>query len=1035
MLSVIVNNIRLQLRKGTSVLVDYVSPLLSNGIEESQSDAYEVPTQGNEEALAHVGELSLADREVVFDKARTEHDGIPLNTGVVTVLASDSTSTRLGFQVDGFAELIAGLRLPDLLAGERIDLLEELNNGISFETRPGVTEGGNCQFPMFLAPNLHGNERPKWNPQPSSWNSASSYSENDLVSFTTYEPVERTAVYQCLTGGAGAGESPATHPAKWRRTSFALANAWDRVAGQHYLNTLSADFYSLVPWFYLKWVIRKALGAIGFTATGDVMNDPRLDVLLLPNTTSIDAARPSDPLYYFRATQNTTTPFVPNTLNIVRAQDETTAPNQDANSVWDPVNHRWTCPAAGTFTLRFAGTMNRYGTTPDSSWTPYTEAMLIDGTGAVVQTLELPSVLPWDLQRTATFTLTLGAGDVGRTFRCTMRQMARRLVAQPGGAIYSYTNLWPTVPSDVFTAATVDGWQNGAAPGVAVPDQYIQPDRHVPDVELGAFLLAIGDALNVEWVPDMAARKLQLNYKERVLERLEKNTSYHDHRLIGQVEQNFDRRVTGMRLRWDIDQADDVPDNASEYFTDEDLAVPQALGQWALLRSTREILKSAFRTDVGFFYWQVVGYYVPSVTVGDAQNPTEITPACKPVHMTQVMLDGKRYLVPVLKDAGTSAYYHNQGDRSTIWLCAYAPMKSSDGTVTGVPGARSWSYGWDSTDVVDSNLLLDSMDESAPGIFQRCWQSWMAMLTTAEAVTMDLLLDLPFIIGRQWHRAMHMLGQRYLVERLPVELHTDRRDLVSRGAYALRLRGYSPQPQRTVFVCAGPGYGSVTTNAGGSLVAMTEDGYATVRLASNGTLNTQADGYPMPLTGVSSYCLWASDAAGQVRNGLLELYNYDGGITGLYLEGLLELAFLDTLSAELSVLQLPPSGNLVILSAPSAQLVGLDLTGQTALWQIYATFGSQATALDFSDCLDMETIQITGENLANIVPPPNQTLRSVALVGALTSASVDAIINALDPTFSGIVCDLSGGTNAPRTSASDDNYNAVIANGGTILTN
>jgi hypothetical protein len=619
-----------------------------------------------------------------------------------------------------------------------------------------------------------------------------------------------------------------------------------------------------------------------------------------------------------------------------------------------------------------------------------------------------------------------------------MRQMAKRLVAQPGGSFYSYANLWPTVASDVFTAATVDGWQNGAAPGVAVPDQYIHPERHVPDVELGAFLLAIGDALNVEWVPDMAARTLALNYKERVLERLEKNTTYHDHRLLGDVEQNFDRRTTGMRLRWDVDQAEEVPENPSEYFTDQDLPVPLALGQWALLRSTREILKSAFRTDVGYFYWQAVGYYVPSVTVGDAVNALEITPACKPVHMTQVMLDGKHYVVPVLNDAGTSAYYHNKGDRSTIWLCAYAPMRSSDGTVTGVPGARSWAYGWDSDDVVDSNLLLDHAEEAAPGIFQRCWQSWMAMLTTAEAVTMDLLLDLPFLISRQWHRALHILGQRYLVERMPVELHTDRRELVSRGAYALRLRGYSPQPMPTVFVCAGPGYGSFTTLEGLALEVTTTEGYATARRATDGALTTVEDLTALSPENPGAYCLWASDDAGDKVGEITGLSDTAGpSLLSIDLRGFggLLTVFLDS---DLADVLLPTTSAVtgLYLNGLGNSFASIELSAQAALDEMTMVY--VGTVLDLSGCAALRVVQVDGGTLETVTPPPDATLQAVVISdAALDQASVDALVLACDETHLGGQLVLEGGTSASPSTSSEvnDKLAALSLNLWTILVN
>jgi hypothetical protein len=49
--------------------------------------------------------------------------------------------------------------------------------------------------------------------------------------------------------------------------------------------------------------------------------------------------------------------------------------------------------------------------------------------------------------------------------------------------------------------------------------------------------------------------------------------------------------------------------------------------------------------------------------------------------------------------------------------------------------------------------------------------------------------------------------------------------------------------------------------------------------------------------------------------------------------------------------------------------------------------------------------------------------------------NTDEIINALNPAIANGTLDLSGGTSAARTSASDDNYNALVANGWTITLN
>lgn len=1001
MLSLWRNGIPFLLPAEASAQVDHKNPLLSDTLEDSYAPELDVPTRGNEELLEHVHELPLAERTTTLTGGQLGHGGAPIAPCTLHVLNTTPANARVSVMLQGFVEHIKGVTLEDALRGELIDMLaEELYD---FHNLPRYAQGGRMQFPMHRNPSLYSKEaRPRWNPSASEWSATQAYQVNALVTYTEWGTVRRDDVWQC-TVDTSAGESPETHPSKWRRTAFALVNAWDRAEGMHYLNTEESPFYALCPWFYYKWVVKRALAHVGFTPVGDWMDDTANDEWLMPYTTTIDARNEQTSLYFFKAQQTAATSYNGNFLDFrVPGHNDSTSGNQDPDGVWDNSAMDWECPAAGVYVLRATTTMNRVGVWQIGR-TPKVRAILVDDSGALRGLQMLQNLAAGDQTRTAEFTFTCAAGDVGRKFSIIMLQVETWTVS---GMAQSNTT-WPTAASDTYQNSEVRGWKSADAPAVCVPDMVIRPHRHVPPVDLGGWLQAIADAFNLELVPDFDTRTLRMDYRETVLRKPEANTTEQSHRVVGPVEVDHQRSTTGVRLKWDMETSEDpaeLLENAETAYSVQDLPAATTTGQYAVLRGTRQLLKSVFNATTAQFHWQHTGHHVPSKLVGDEAEAVERTPALVPLHMVQENLDGKEYLVPLLDAEGTSAWYHTNGRPDTVWICMYAPQRSSDGSVANVPGARSWGWGWNADDRALATLLWDDDDPLLPGLYQRLWRLWLALLTTAEPVTMDLLVDLEFM-AHDWRRLLLMHSQRYLVETLPVDYGPVQRhpvhgtNLLSRGAYLLRVKDLvAPSapvlPVFTDFACVGPGYHSFTALEEQSLEAITDTGYATLRRASDGTVTTYGDGNPAtPINvpyEVGAHCLWASDEEG-VMAGNIEWLQHGSGSSAFDVSGLSALQVLMC-----NLFDIP------------CDLRGLELLASVTLIAGTCT----------------EVLLEDNYVLAEVLAPNN----------AITNT--DAIINAIDASLGAIInIDLRFGTNAARTSASDTNYNAIIAAGGTVLTN
>jgi hypothetical protein len=777
MLDIRISGKPLLVPSSTTATIEHINPLFADGLQDSHSVPIEVPADGNEATLKHVQEIALAERTLSFPEAQLGHQGLPLYTGLFQVLSTTARTIRGVFSVEAFVSRIRGRKLPELLEGHRIDASTEGIISYAANNAPlTYSDGAPCQFPMFFNKDIYGGNNPDWFPNASTWSPTSSYAVNDLVVFTELMPCQRQDVWQC-TSSTSAGQSPSTHPAKWRRTAFGIVNAWNAQAGEHYRNTTN-NFYTLCPWFYLKWVLEKALNTIGYSPAGDFWEDPTTDELVLPNLTLLDAEKRMN---YFRAEQTTIVNYQPPTpWNLFRipADDDVTPPNTDPDGVWDAVNSTFRPNLAGTW--RFRIRVNLVLSAPAQLQIYVRRANGGNYPGNWPFPVYLSQEEAATFNTIVTFSVNFPAVELGNSFHFVCFARA------------NFVDIWPVSANDAYDRSMVSGWFSSAGSINELRDA-IEPSEHVPDVQLESWLVAISETFNLEITPDESTRTLRLDHREKVITQRGLQRSEQSQRCIGYPTAEIDhaRKYPGIRLKWDI-PTKDLPDLRYYYLNEpvhreELLEPPDGPEQCAYVLATRTIYLSELAQPSTWF-WKPVGFNVPPVTIGSGNDAREVMPACQPLHMREVFLDGRRYLVPIMEGAGTSTYFNSEGDRSAMFICEYLRHRSSDGQITKVPCARSWAYGWEDGDHSRISLLWDDENPLAPGLYQRYWRNWTNMLTTAEPVTMDLLVDPPFLRGREWRRILHIHGQDYLIEKMPVEYGPSRGPLIARGTYMLRMR-------------------------------------------------------------------------------------------------------------------------------------------------------------------------------------------------------------------------------------------------------
>jgi hypothetical protein len=777
--------------KGTPLLlpaaanasVEYKNPKLSDGIEDDYTLPMDLPVEGNEVALGHVHEQHLRDRLLELRPATLEHQGAPLHQGTLQVLGSTPDTIRASFSAQGFASLLKGVKLRTALAGNTIDTVA--THGGLVEHAKAVTmvstpHESHC-FPLHTNKSLYGSANPHWQPSASAWSDSQAYAVDALVLWTEYTPVRRDWAYQCIDATT-AGQSPETHPAKWRRVVFGVVNSYDADAEAYDENDSTGNFYAMVPWFRYDWVVRKALQYLGLEARGDWFRDHATKTLLLPNATALDAearvgewaARQTDPVTHEPGDYPARLPL----------DDDTTAPYVDPEDHYDPTALTFEVDAAGVH--RFRVYVQATFSSPDqlalSVRRASDDSLALGPEGfPAVQATTVSSTTHAHLFE---FSVLFEAGDVGEDFYLC----AEAFNAGPFMAESTLANCWAA------------SWQVSGA-GVNNFQTVIDPAWHVPDIGLGEFLEAVASTFGVELVPELESSAVYLNIKERVLRpntpegSNERNRSQRtldiSDRLCGPVEMDHQRRLKGVRMSWPLNDAvqDEPVDSERRPVVDleSEAQAPNGPRQHCWVRSTRKLLRSVFDESTNTYVWQHQGYLLPARAVGETEDASELQPPIKPLPMEDIWVDGRRLLVPVLDQAGRSSFFATDSDSTDLHVCHnYGPVAAGEDEAL-YPAAGSW--GMDAQAAPRWSLLLNEQPTGDyPDFWDHYHNRWWSALVRAVPVTLDLLLDHEFLRDRQRRNdLLHIHGHDHLMEALPVDYRNSLAPLVSRGAYLRRL--------------------------------------------------------------------------------------------------------------------------------------------------------------------------------------------------------------------------------------------------------
>jgi hypothetical protein len=758
MIDLRIAGVSLVLQPGTTVPMELLNGALSDGLEDSFSLPFEVPEQGNEVVLQHVGQLGRNPRTTTYPNASLYYEGELKHVGIIYVENVENGVVQLSFSVDGFVSNLKDKTLPEVDYGGVISITGEatkLVDWAALRNAEAYPTASHC-FPMHFNPELQSANNPSYFPDHPTWLAGSSYSVNDLVSYETGTIVRRTFRYQCIISTTP-GQNPRSHPSHWRRTAYGIVNHWDHASTAFYENNLTdGNAFAMVPFFYWKWVLLKVYAELGYELQGDFMDDTRTHQLALFSNTAVDDGTRAG---YFCVAQ-TGGQVMGSTPGVFQANTETGGTLSDLGGLWNQATGRFTCDSAGRRYFQMAIEASFSGSAI------MVLRLVDDATNTVLVSQQVPG------QQTSyngTYTLTYDfiGGQVGLDFRLELVAYLTLITLTPTGATIS--------------AFTLTSWLADVTSLLNAHALSINPQQHVPEQSLAEFILDTCELFALERRYDHSRRVAYLNYKKHVLTDEPADITA---QLRAEPVLRLQELPKGYRFTHNVQDEDaaELANRTHEPDVDieADLATPPSTRSYVVVRNSRRLYVSRHAAD-GNLYWWPAGWYVPSELVGEDTDPTEVQPGWVPMVMDLVTSNGEEFLVPVISEAGNSAMFATEGNASSKRFVLYHGLVRNANGVD-YPYAASWNMEHAGTPVADLSLAWEGTD----GLLAVLAGTYYERMAKAEVLEVPVEANAT-VLAAMNNRPVMVHYQRCLIERLPITYGDGTLPLIAEGARLYRL--------------------------------------------------------------------------------------------------------------------------------------------------------------------------------------------------------------------------------------------------------
>lgn len=613
-------------------------------------------TEQNYRKLGFVNRMDKLGRVIEFDSVGMILNGRQEYTGKLFVKRAKAKGIECFYVPNGFAAEILGKMLRDVNYGGILNLgadtaaVVTAASGYVTQDYPSV----NFNFPSIYSPQFYDTEDAiAWHGPHNTdrWENRD-YEINEYVSVVDGN-ITVASVYRCVVAAAS-NEPPILFPAKWvKQDGMALLNNWDDTAGEFRKNDLTDistfNKYALSPQLYTKFILESVGNTYGYKIVGEFVDDVQTDQLITHNNVAIDKGEVE---FYVRASQDgigsPTTACnhyaaggyhtIAHGVNngAFTFNDETTAPNQDADGIYDGCDTSdYTIQTAGRHVFRI-------------------EITISGNNMSLNPTLNL---YMWDN------TTYINSGDVLRYLPAGYTGLAQYEFEYdvPPGEV-GYTVQWRlgnTFPGEyiVIDAGSFVQYENSHANNMNKYNGDVTLADHVPDVTISDFLIGLKRRFNLNVIIEPNKRTIRMDYAINLLE--EEPTDYTD--VIDSPTFEY-KTANGITVSEDFNSEVEVQDGEGVTVTAEVASIIDLVNGTYLYDigtvvrdlSSNTLWKLGVNTSVSR-RWKPLGNYYPNHIYGDGKASLEMIG--QPANMEMMAFEDDYIVVPRMDVKGSSILF------------------------------------------------------------------------------------------------------------------------------------------------------------------------------------------------------------------------------------------------------------------------------------------------------------------------------------------------------------------------------------------
>jgi hypothetical protein len=517
-------------------------------------------------------------------------------------------------------------------------------------------------------------------------------------------------------------------------------NHWrqeDQTFAANTMNTSEYNRNTLVPQFFLMYLIESTLKHLGYSYSGNFFNDNRLQKLLVFNNFALD--RKNEKFRFAHLRRNTQQEITINNNYQTIAMDRV----EDLSSAWDVANNSYHVQFVSDFQMEATVTPVRL-----SGHAGQLVKLFLTAFNNNTNTREILDEKEIDLNRQSGTPVTL-SGSFSSTSSTTWTHL--RLEARWHFSLVKFA------VRDAEMRVT-----DIKASNLNVFSRYLKISNHAPDISFSELLSELNTLFGLNFNFDFKNRhiridfcqdifnKTPLDYTKKTLRKNKENLNFYLSQPKG-VVQSFD---------FEEDQEEILPIPEISFSANTKLQLPSVignLGRFALAKDENMVYVAGGKMNITKADWRKYTYNHGQRKTGEGQKELKIKAA------PMLMIRFAASIIPLYNGAGTSLAFGIQ-NQAPLRLMFYHGMQQ--GSAANYPFASSGNINFKGQEIQNLSLTLESIGKEFT-------DKWLNTQINGEVVTERLLLSESDIDSIDTTRKCRIENQEYIIKSVKILLEND----------------------------------------------------------------------------------------------------------------------------------------------------------------------------------------------------------------------------------------------------------------------